>query len=142
MTTNAYCVFEAISSEEGEEWAHTRNRVLVTRRDRILNEFYIRSANESAIARFVHHIFLIDRSIRFFSFFNCPIIPQVHFIVSRGAIIAKIFFKICFQKKKKKRKPNYWNQYTFQTYLYIQFSATFPISLTDFIHFVPSFTEF
>lgn len=104
MTTNAYCVFEAISSEEGEEWAHTRNRVLVTRRDRILNEFYIRSANESAIARFVHHIFLIDRSIRFFSFFNCPIIPQVHFIVSRGAIIAKIFFKICFQKKKKKKK--------------------------------------
>lgn len=66
MTTNAYCVFEAISSEEGEEWAHTRNRLLVTRRDRILNEFYIRSANESAIARFVHHIFLIDRSIHFF----------------------------------------------------------------------------
>ena len=81
-------VFEAISSEEGEEWAHTRNRLLDTRRDRLLNEFYIRSANESAIARFVHHIFLIDRTIHFF-FFSCSMIPQVHFIVSRGAIIAK-----------------------------------------------------
>lgn len=109
MTTNAYCVFEAISSEEGEEWAHTRNRLLVTRRDRILNEFYIRSANESAIARFVHHIFLIDRSIHFF-FFSCSMIPQVHFIVSRGAIIAK---------KNRKREPNYRNQYTFQIYLYL-----------------------
>lgn len=111
MTTNAYCVFEAISSEEGEEWAHTRNRLLVTRRDRILNEFYIRSANESAIARFVHHIFLIDRSIHFF-FFSCSMIPQVHFIVSRGAIIAK---------KNRKIEPNYRNQYTFQIYLYVQF---------------------
>lgn len=53
-------------SSEGGEWTHTRNRVLVTRRDRILNEFYTRSANESAIARFVHRIFLIDRSIIFF----------------------------------------------------------------------------
>lgn len=125
MTTNAYCVFEAISSEEGEEWAHTRNRLLVTRRDRILNEFYIRSANESAIARFVHHIFLIDRSIHFF--FSCSMIPQVHFIVSRGAIIAK---------KNRKREPNYRNQYTFQIYLYVQFLRY--VSLTDFIHSLPS----
>lgn len=126
MTTNAYCVFEAISSEEGEEWAHTRNRLLVTRRDRILNEFYIRSANESAIARFVHHIFLIDRSIHFF-FFSCSMIPQVHFIVSRGAIIAK---------KNRKRESNYRNQYTFQIYLYVQFLRY--VSLTDFIHSLPS----
>lgn len=125
MTTNAYCVFEAISSEEGEEWAHTRNRLLVTRRDRILNEFYIRSANESAIARFVHHIFLIDRSIHFF--FSRSMIPQVHFIVSRGAIIAK---------KNRKREPNYRNQYTFQIYLYVQFLRY--VSLTDFIHSLPS----
>lgn len=58
-------------------------------------------ANETAIARFLHHIFLIDH---FFFFFTCSIIPQVHFIVSRGAIIAKIFFKIYFQKKKKKKE--------------------------------------
>lgn len=122
-------------SSEGEEWAHTWNRVLVTRRDRILNEFYTRSANESAIARFVHRIFLIDRSIHFFF----PIIPQVRFVVSRGAVIPRIFFENMFSGKKKnrKRKPNYRNRYTFQ--IYIQFSATFPISLTDFIHSVPSF---
>lgn len=41
------------------------------------------------------------------------------------------------KKKNRKRKPNYRNRYTFQ--IYIQFSATFPISLTDFIHSVPSF---
>lgn len=118
---------------EGEECG--RNRVLVTRRDRILNEFYTRSANESAIARFVHRIFLIDRSIHFFF----PIIPQVRFVVSRGAVIPRIFFENMFSGKKKnrKRKPNYRNRYTFQ--IYIQFSATFPISLTDFIHSVPSF---
>lgn len=63
-----------------EEEECGRNRVLVTRRDRILNEFYTRSANESAIARFVHRIFLIDRSIHFFF----PVIPQVRFVVSRG----------------------------------------------------------
>lgn len=39
-------------------------------------------------------------------------IPQVHFIVSRGAIIAK---------KNRKIEPNYRNQYTFQIYLYVQF---------------------
>lgn len=87
------------------------------------------------IARFVHRIFLIDRSIHFFF----PIIPQVRFVVSRGAVIPRIFFENMFSGKKKnrKRKPNYRNRYTFQ--IYIQFSATFPISLTDFIHSVPSF---
>lgn len=69
MTTNAYCVFEAISSEEGEEWAHTRNRLLVTRRDRILNEFYIRSANESAIAR---TSYFFNRSFNPFFFLVVP----------------------------------------------------------------------
>lgn len=87
------------------------------------------------IARFVHRIFLIDRSIHFFF----PVIPQVRFVVSRGAVIPRIFFENMFSGKKKnrKRKPNYRNRYTFQ--IYIQFSATFPISLTDFIHSVPSF---
>lgn len=86
------------------------------------------------IARFVHRIFLIDRSIIFFF-----LIPQVRFVVSRGAVIPRIFFENMFSGKKKnrKRKPNYRNRYTFQ--IYIQFSATFPISLTDFIHSVPSF---
>lgn len=54
-------------------------------------------------------------------------IPQVHFIVSRGAIIAK---------KNRKIEPNYRNQYTFQIYLYVQFLRY--VSLTDFIHSLPS----
>lgn len=54
-------------------------------------------------------------------------ILQVHFIVSRGAIIAK---------KNRKIEPNYRNQYTFQIYLYVQFLRY--VSLTDFIHSLPS----
>lgn len=76
---------------------------------------------------------------RSFNPFFFSIIPQVRFVVSRGAVIPRIFFENMFSGKKKnrKRKPNYRNRYTFQ--IYIQFSATFPISLTDFIHSVPSF---
>lgn len=76
---------------------------------------------------------------RSFNPFFFSIIPQVRFVVSRGTVIPRIFFENMFSGKKKnrKRKPNYRNRYTFQ--IYIQFSATFPISLTDFIHSVPSF---
>lgn len=79
--------------------------------------------------------YFFNRSFNHFFF----LIPQVRFVVSRGAVIPRIFFENMFSGKKKnrKRKPNYRNRYTFQ--IYIQFSATFPISLTDFIHSVPSF---
>lgn len=79
--------------------------------------------------------YFFNRSFNHFFF----LIPQVRFVVSRGAVIPRIFFENMFPEKKKnrKRKPNYRNRYTFQ--IYIQFSATFPISLTDFIHSVPSF---
>lgn len=116
MTTNAYCVFEAISSEEGEEWAHTRNRLLVTRRDRILNEFYIRSANESAIARFVHHIFLIDRSIHFFFFL----------VVPRYLKSISLFLAVPLLRKKIEKENQIIGTNTLFKYTYISnFCATF-----------------
>lgn len=116
---------------EGEECG--RNRVLVTRRDRILNEFYSFDEWKRNSAFCTSYFF--NRSFNHFFF----LIPQVRFVVSRGAVIPRIFFENMFSGKKKnrKRKPNYRNRYTFQ--IYIQFSATFPISLTDFIHSVPSF---
>lgn len=129
MTTNAYCVFEAISSEEGEEWAHTRNRLLVTRRDRILNEFYIRSANESAIARFVHHIFLIDRSIHFFFFL----------VVPRYLKSISLFLAVPLLRKKIEKENQIIGTNTLFKYTYI---SNFCATLTDFIHSLPSFTEF
>lgn len=84
-----------------EEEECGRNRVLVTRRDRILNEFYTRSANESAIARFVHRIFLIDRSIHFFFSYN---ISSPFRCFSR--LFLEYFSKICFQEKRKIEKEN------------------------------------
>lgn len=54
-------------------------------------------------------------------------------------LFLEYFSKICFQEKRKIEKENQiigtdtLSKYT------IQFSATFPISLTDFIHSVPSF---